>query len=527
MKIVTIEQMRTIETRSERAGVSTEALMDNAGLAVAERVRHHVGALDGVPIVVLAGPGNNGGDGLVAAAHLRDWGAQVTVFMCLERSQPNPKLEVLEANIGDTVLVWRGDGFRTLENALPEARLILDAILGTGRARPIEGTIKRVLDLLHMTTAMPSGPTLMALDTPTGLDADSGAVDPSAVPADVTVSLGYAKRGHYAHPGADHAGRLEVVDIGIPPDLDEDVDLTLLTSDWSRVALPRRPSDSHKGTFGKTMIVAGSRNYVGAAYLAATAATRVGAGLVTVAMPESLVGAVASKAVEPTYLPLPESSPGVVSPEAAGLVLRNLSGYSALLVGCGLGQAQPTHDLVEQLLLAGADLPSTVVDADGLNALSRVTDWHRRLTSDAILTPHPGEMNRLTGDRTPDDRVRTATLFASGWHSVVVLKGAHTVIAHPDGDAVLSPFANPGLATAGTGDVLAGAIAGLLSQSLSRGDAAKLGVYIHGLAGERVRDDMGDTGMIASDLLPVLPKVIRDLRMGFVASDEGLGPPSQ
>ncbi|MDP7532650.1 MAG: NAD(P)H-hydrate dehydratase, partial [SAR202 cluster bacterium] len=165
--------------------------------------------------------------------------------------------------------------------------------------------------------------------------------------------------------------------------------------------------------------------------------------------------------------------------------------------------------------------------ADGLNTLSQVADWHQRFTSDAILTPHPGEMARLTGDRTQDDRVRVAMLFASGWRSVVVLKGAHTVIAHPDGDAVLSSFANPGLATAGTGDVLAGAIAGLLSQGLSRGDAAKLGVYIHGLAGERVRDDMGDTGMIASDLLPVLPRIIRDLRMGLIESDEILVSPSQ
>jgi len=527
MKIVTIEQMRAIETRSERAGVSTETLMDNAGLAVAERVRCHIGALDGASIVVLVGPGNNGGDGLVAAGLLRDWGASVTAFMCLERTQPNPKLEALEAKIGDAIPVWRGDGYRALENALPNADLILDALLGTGRARPIEGPLKRVLDLMQVTTAIPSGPTLVALDTTTGLDADSGAVDRSSVPADITISLGYPKRGHYAHPGAEYSGRLEVVDIGIPPDLDEDVDLMLLTSDWARIALPSRPADSHKGTFGKTMIVAGSRNYIGAAYLAATAATRVGAGLVTIAMPESLVGAVASKAVEPTYLPLPESARGIVSTGAADLVKSGLSGYNALLIGCGLGQAPATREFVEQLLLTDADLPPTVVDADGLNTLSQVADWHQRFTSDAILTPHPGEMARLTGDRTQDDRVRVAMLFASGWRSVVVLKGAHTVIAHPDGDAVLSSFANPGLATAGTGDVLAGAIAGLLSQGLSRGDAAKLGVYIHGLAGERVRDDMGDTGMIASDLLPVLPRIIRDLRMGLIESDEILVSPSQ
>jgi NAD(P)H-hydrate epimerase len=261
------------------------------------------------------------------------------------------------------------------------------------------------------------------------------------------------------------------------------------------------------------MVVAGSRNYLGAAYLAATSATRVGSGLVTLAIPESLTPAVAAKAIEPTFLPLPESAPGIVSPDAVDLVFESLPAYNSLLVGCGMGQEKDTKRFIERLLLSGRTLPPTVVDADGLNTLSQVDDWWTRLADNAILTPHPGEMGRLTGNSSRNqDRITAATSAASRWNKTVILKGAYTVIAFPDGRAMVSPLSNPGLATAGTGDVLAGAIAGLVSQGLSLADASALGVYLHGLAGERVRDEFGDTGMVASDLLPTLPTVIRDLR---------------
>ena len=306
------------------------------------------------------------------------------------------------------------------------------------------------------------------------------------------------------------------MDIGLPGGLDGDVSLDLMTPDWAQMTLPQRAPDAHKGTFGRTLIVAGSKEYVGAAFLAATAAGRVGAGLVTLAIPQSLQLAVASKAVEPTYLPLPELSYGVPSPEAADLILKSLPEYEALLVGPGIGQAPETHALLETLLCSGADLPPTVVDADGLNFLASLSrdglDWWDRFPSQAVLTPHPGEMARLTSTTTRDvqtDRVQTAVDAATACNKVVVLKGAHTVVASPSGRAMVSPFANPGLATAGTGDVLAGAIAGLLSQGLNLEDAAALAVFIHGLAGEKVANELGDTGMLAGDLLPALPRAIR------------------
>ena len=515
MKIVTAGEMRTIEDRSEEAGVSTDTLMEKAGLAVARTARRMAGPLTGVPVVTLVGPGNNGADGLVTARHLRRWGARVTAYVCGDRGTPDPKLEAARDAGVDVVAASDDPSLDRLTCLLDSAHLVIDAILGTGRARPIEGVFREILGVLAATRKDTHGAMLLALDLTTGLNCDTSDVDPACVAADVTVALGYPKRGHLDFLGADYVGCLEVADIGIPPGLDDDVHVSLLTTEWARSALPERPGDSHKGTFGRTMIVAGSRSFLGAAYLAAASAARVGAGLVTIAIPASLVSSVAPRAVEPTFLPLPESSEGVVSPDAADLILEALSGYSALLIGCGLGQAEDTRAMVERLLLSGVDLPATVVDADGLNTLARVPDWNCRWAANGVLTPHPGEMARLiSGSNYGDDtsRLDLACAAAREWGKTVVLKGAHTVIANADGSARVSPFANPGLATAGTGDVLAGAIVGLLSQGLELETAASLGVYLHGLAGESARERLGYTGMIASDLLPALPVSIADLR---------------
>ena len=516
MKIVTSDQMRQIEARSAEAGVSTDALMERAGLEVARRIRDRTGRLVGVPVVVLVGSGNNGGDGLVAARHLQGWGARALVYLCGEREQPDPKLDIARER-GVRVLNARHDtSYRQLGKALGSAHLVLDSVLGTGRARPIEGMLREIFLELGAVRARRPGMRIVAVDLPTGLDADTGDVDPVCAAADITATLGYPKVGLFTFPGAEKVGVLEVVDIGIPAGLDGDVGLELVTSKRANAALPERPSAAHKGTFGRTLVVAGSRSYIGAAYLAATAAARVGAGLVTVAAPESLIASVAAKGSEPTYLPLPESSPGVVSSEAASLIFENIGNYQALLVGCGIGQSSSTRELVERLLFPGTQLPPTVVDADGLNILSRTRSWWKRYSARAIVTPHPGEMARLAG-RSLDEsanrhRISEARQSAVKWGKVTVLKGAHTVVAFPNGEAMLSPFANPGLASAGTGDVLAGAIAGLLSQGLSLENAAALGVYLHGAAGERVREEIGETGMIASDLLAALPRAINDIR---------------
>ncbi len=514
MKIVTSDQMRLLEQRSESAGVSTDSLMENAGLAVARSVRRRLGRVVGTQVVVVAGKGNNGGDGLVVARRLRSWGGRVTVCLTGPRPPGDPKLALVVSQGSAVVHLDIDAGLAQLRESLASADLVVDAVLGTGRSRPIEGVLEEILRVVAGARARRSGLNVMALDLPTGLDADSGAVDPACLAADATVTLGRPKPGLYAFPGAEYTGQVEIVDIGIPAGLDGDIPLALMTREWAAALLPRRPLSAHKGTFGRTMVVAGSRNYPGAAYLAATAAGRAGAGLVTLAIPESLRTPVAARAAEATYLPLPESSPGMPGEQAAALVLENLDGYSALLVGCGLGQAPETGRLVEGLLLSGAPLPPAVIDADGLNLLPKQggADWWKRLLSPAVLTPHPGEMAWLTDLSTQavgEDRIGVAVRSAGSWDKVVVLKGAFTVVACPSGRAMMSPFANPGLASAGTGDVLAGAIAGLLSQGMPLEDAATLGVYLHGLAGDLATAEMGTTGMLAGDLLSTLPKAAK------------------
>lgn len=516
MKIVTSNQMREIEDRSEAVGVSKGALMEKAGLAVAEHIRDNVTNLVGMRAVVLVGPGNNGGDGLVAARHLDNWGARVTVCLCEDNPTHENKVDFLLSKGVTIIPLANDDGFAKLIDAFEFAQITIDAILGIGRARPIGGAIAEVLNLIKNVKAENPALQLVALDVPTGLDADSGAVDPKCVAPDVTLTLGYPKAGLYKFPGAEYVGKIKVIDIGLSAGLDDDIQFELMTNDWARATLPARPLSGHKGTFGKALIVAGSRNYVGAAYLAATAAGRVGAGLVTLAIPESLQMAVASKAVEPTYLPLPEVSPGVSGSEAADLIAEQAVNYDALLVGPGMGQADSTRELLTKLLDDSESLPPTVIDADGLNFLSDSADpWWERLSAKAILTPHPGEMARLTDHSSKhiqENRVEIAIESATKWNKVVVLKGAFTVVAYPDGRSMLSPFANPAMATAGTGDVLAGTIAGLLAQELTLDDAAALGVYLHGLAGQRAVAEFGNAGMLASDLLPELPKAIKALR---------------
>ena len=518
MKIVTSEQMRRIEERSEEAGVSTDRLMENAGLAVAWSVRRLLGRVVGAHVVVLAGPGNNGGDGLVAARRLLSWGANVTVYLTRDRDE-DPNLDSVAARGAPVVLASEGDVSQRLSGDLRRANLVVDALLGTGRSRPISDVVKTVLRALARARTGRPDLRLLAVDLPTGLDADSGRTDPECAAADVTVALGYPKAGHYTGSGSRYCGRVEVADIGVPAGLDGDVRLELMTAEWARALLPGRPPDAHKGTFGRALIVAGSRSYVGAARLAAASAARAGAGLVTVAVPESLRAEVASGYPEPTYLPLPESYPGSHSPSSAAFIMDRGGGYDALLVGCGLGLEDGTVEMVERLLYGGARLPPTVIDADALNVMARSTapEWWERLPQRAVVTPHPGEMGRLADEpaaAVQHGRIEAARRSAEKWNKVVVLKGAHTVVASPGGGVLVSPFANPGLASAGTGDVLAGVITGLLAQGLDLEGASALGVYLHGLAGERVRHEMGDTGMLAGDLLPALPPAIMELRRG-------------
>jgi len=514
MKIVTSEQMRQIDQECAKAGLPTSVLMENAGKAVAEETRRILGTTTQQHILVLVGPGNNGGDGLVCARYLHDWGAKVSVYLCRQRPPDDANLELVQQR-GITCVEAAQDGsLSQLDELLAQATCVIDAIFGTGKARPLEGIPAQVLTKVAQAKRKRPNLHLIALDLPSGLNADNGAVDPACPYADNTITLAFPKLGLFSFPGAERVGKLTIVDIGIPDYLADAITTELITDEWARLALPRRPLNANKGTFGRVLVVAGSINYIGAAYLACSGAMRVGAGLVTLATATSLQPILAAKLTETTYLPLPESQPGIISPQAAELISQQVSNYNVLLLGCGLGQSQSAIEFTSSVLAQPA-LPALVLDADALNIMAKTPRWWQQLIGEAILTPHPGEMARLSGlsiAEIQQDRVGTARKFALEWQKTVVLKGAYTVIATPEGRCRISPIANAGLASAGTGDVLTGVIAGLVAQGLSLFDSAALGVYLHGKAAEAVRETMGDAGMLATDLLPALPRVIKRLK---------------
>jgi hydroxyethylthiazole kinase-like uncharacterized protein yjeF len=551
IKIITVEKSRYLETKANEGGLSYAQMMENAGRGTADAIDRRMGA-QGKRVVVLVGPGNNGGDGLVAAHYLKEMGAKVSCYIWKREGKADANLQRVQDE--GLPVIWTEDdaGYEALRGLLSGADVVVDALLGVGVDRPIEGTLKALLEAFRagaksrrmpgalaesVPSKPPTGPLIVAVDCPTGLDCDTAALDPAALFADLTVTFAHPKVGLVRFPGAEAVGEIVVADIGIPPALADDVPLELATADLVRQWLPERPRSAHKGTFGRTLIVAGSVNYVGAATLAGTAAKRVGAGLVTMALPMPIQPAVAANLVEATYLLLPHDM-GVVASGAVKVLRERVGDYDSLLLGPGLTQEKETVAFVHAFLglekpqrqghigfvtssaheePEPSALPPLVVDADGLNALAAAEEWWRALPPDTILTPHPGEMARLMGaDATAQtiqaDREDTARRMAEAWGAVVVLKGAFTVVAAPNGRTVVLPYANAGLATAGSGDVLAGTIVGLRAQGMGAFEAALTGAFLHGLAGELARADLGDMGMVAGDLPPRLPLALGRIR---------------
>jgi NAD(P)H-hydrate epimerase len=511
---------------------------------VAEQVLARIEAPADHKVVILCGTGNNGGDGLVAAHRLAEAGAQVAVYCVRPPDESDPKVQRLRERGLLVVEAESDQRWRVLKNLLRGATVVVDAVLGTGARLPVAGAQADLLRqagkvLAERTT---DTPLRVAVDVPSGLDSDTGELDPVTLPADVTVTFAAAKHGQLRFPAAEAVGDLVIADIGIADDLPElgEVKAVLATPELVRERLPKRPRDAHKGTFGRTLIVAGSVNFTGAAYLAGAAAYRVGAGLVTLAVPSAIYPVLAVQLPEATWVLLPNEM-GVLSGPAAEQVRREAEASQSLLVGPGFGQEKETAAFMSRWLGADepaaarrgqlgfvapsrsgpaeqparASVPPLVVDADGLKLLAGVEGWAERLPRNSILTPHPGEMAVLTGmDKAAiqADRLGTARDWAERWSHVVVLKGAYTVVAAPDGRCTIEPFATAALARAGTGDVLAGAIAGLLAQGMEAYDAAVAGAYIHGLAGMLAAQALGNTASVmAGDVLEALAEALNDV----------------
>ena len=522
--LASVAEMQALERAADAAGHSYAAMMELAGRRVAEAILERYGK---APVLVLAGPGNNGGDGLVCARYLQAAEVPVRVYLWKRSTDASHDYEGHFARLVEAgVATAHADDDPRLERLAGwlDAPLVVDALLGTGANRPIEGQLAQILDTIAAARRL--GGTLrhvVAVDCASGLNCDSGDVDAHALAPDLTVTFAHAKPGHCHFPGADFVGELLVVDIGIPATLSEERLATpptlMLTADLVRDWLPLRPRNSHKGTFGKVMLAVGSERFPGAAVLSCAAAGRAGAGLVTGAVPRPLWPIVAGVLAEPTWLALPVQITGdlagLVDPVAATMVAAALDGYDALVVGCGIGNNMATRRFIDRLLRY--PLPPTVFDADGLNCLAQLDRWAGRLPPHCVLTPHPAEMARLCGLPVQEVTARRWELaweMAAAWGCVVLVKGPYTVIADPRGWLAVLPVATAALATAGSGDVLAGTIGGLLAHGLDPFRAACVGAWLHGQAGLRCAHEIGLAGVLARDLVERLPAEMNALRDG-------------
>ena len=534
MKLVSVTEMKAIEQKAAGGGLSYETMMKNAGFGLAQMIDRYYGHLLPKTALGLIGSGNNGGDTLIALDHLLEMGWEIRAWIIRQRHADDPLLLSLKQK---GVLIIPPD--QDFLPGLKGASVIVDGVLGTGVRLPLDPEIgSRLSSVKNSILKNPQKIFVVAADCPSGVDCSTGEAAVECIPADLTVCMASAKTGMLSFPAFELLGQLVKVDIGLPipfPALD-DIPLAVADEESMASLLPARPANSHKGSLGTITIAAGSINYPGAALLAGKGAYMVGTGLVQMAVPESIQTIIAGNLPEAIWLLLPERS-GVIDGIAAKVVKGHLSKSTAMLIGPGLGQEKITLDFIDTLLTAGPEeksqstgflgmdemgkrpdfiLPSLVVDADGLRLVSRIKNWTNHLPPMTILTPHPGEMAALTGLSVSEiqaDRIKVATSFAREWGHIVVLKGALTIIAQPDGAAVIIPVSTSALAKAGTGDVLAGMIAGLLSQKIAPYSAAVLGAYLHAQAGLIAQDRVGvPESVMASDVITAIPKAIYKLR---------------
>ncbi|MYD92966.1 MAG: NAD(P)H-hydrate dehydratase [Chloroflexi bacterium] len=481
-RVVDTAEMRALEAQAP-AGVN---LMQNAGHAIAAAILRRMGSPGARTVVVLVGPGDNGGDALIAAARLAATGAHVTAWV--SRQRPNDPLITAAAARGVRCRIWNADA-RPLIDDVRRASCLVDGLLGIGSSPPLRGPIADML------AAVPdvARQTRIAIDIPSGIDADTGSADPSTFHAHLTLATGPIKLGALLHPAIEFTGRQIALDIGLPPHTYAPLRTSRINVHTVRRLLPTRPLDGYKGTFGRLAIVAGSSRYRGAAALATVAALRAGAGLVTLASVEPACAVAAAQAPAATFVALAASPSGQVQ-AIADDVAATFARPSALLLGPGLGRGDTADTLVYGLLDTLPDTP-TVIDADGLNAMADRADLLESLGSRCILTPHPGELARLLRlPSAPEGRQRLAAAqdVAAQTRATVVAKGSPTFVCSADRVWILAR-PNPALAAAGSGDVLAGAIASLLAQGLKPTEAARVGVWLHSRAARIAggRDDRG------------------------------------
>ena len=532
MKIVSAAQMRRIDRlTTESFGVPSLLLMENAGLAVVESLREKFPCLHQERITVLCGPGNNGGDGMVVARHLHLRGIKPRVILLADPSKlkgdARTNYQMFAKAFGIPQAVTDMKAWSSLKPEMATTSLFVDAIFGTGLQKPLAGFHQEVVSDLRDTFQGRLDVRWVAVDLPSGIFSDQGEITGKFLHATYTVTFTAPKGAHIFPPACEHVGEWEVKSIGTPPLLLEktqELFMNLTTAaDVGWLNAPR-PMESHKGTYGHVLLVAGSRGKTGAAALAAQGAQRMGAGLVTLAAPRSAVPVIASAAPEFMTEAMPETDVGTLSLPIMekGYLDRLVEDKTVLAVGPGLTTFPQTAELVRRIV-EKYDRP-LVLDADGLNAFAGAADKLTGKGRNRVLTPHPGEMARLRGLSTMDvqkRRVELAREFAARNQLTVVLKGARTLTAGLNGEVWVNSTGNPGMATGGMGDVLTGMIAGLMARYPSRSvtDVAAAAVYLHGLAGDLAAQRQGQEALIASDLLHAIPEAFIHIRK--ISNDSG------
>lgn len=516
LPIVTAAQMAAMDRFTiDRIGIPGAALMESAGRGVVETILEHPLTSESSRYVILCGKGNNGGDGFVVARYLNEIVGDegfVSLFLCgcldsLKGDCRTMACAAIECGV-DIQEIRDDDDLKMLAGALVSCDCVIDALLGSGAGGAPRGMIASVVELLAEFD-MP----VVAVDCPTGVDMDNGFVHPTSVSADLTVTFGAEKIGHRFYPGRESCGKVEVVDIGIPGMAEDEADICLYLAEEFDICemLPERPADSHKGDYGRVAVVGGSRGFTGAAVMACESALAAGSGLVSAAVPSSLNSIFETKLTEAMTRPVDDSAaPGGFNPGAVEeLAAWFNEGFDAVALGPGLGAGDSAAEFARKLLKK-LEIP-LVLDADGLNAFAGRANELTLCGFPLVVTPHPGEMSRLSGLKLQEIKknpLEVARSFAAQHCCVTVLKGAPTIIADPSGFTVINPTGSQALAKGGSGDVLTGLILSLIGQGATAFDAAVIAVYVHGLAGDIARESLGLRGVLASDIIEAVPAAL-------------------
>lgn len=516
MYLLDREEMTNLEAQTiDNLGVSGAILMENAGIQVVRVLGEEFGQLSGKKVTILAGKGNNGGDGFVIARHLINLGAEVKVLLFADEARISGDAELnlgILKRMGQKLIPIETENLNILRVAMVWADFVVDAIYGTGFQGAVSPELAAAMEIVNS-----SKKDVVSVDIPSGLEANTGKVHNKAIKAKVTVTFAFPKVGLYINKGPIYAGKVQVVDISIPKNVVDTFSFkkSLITEELVKGQMPDRSFDGHKGTYGHTLTIAGSPGMTGAAYLAAKGALRSGSGLVTLATPKSLNPILEVKLTEAMTIPLPENPRGVLSVESIEHLLPFLDKVNVVALGPGLGQDPDTAQFIYDLL-PEVKVP-IVLDADGLNALAKKIGLLAGIKAPLVITPHPGEMARLLDisiEEVEKNRVQVAQRTAEEWQVTVILKGAPTIVATPQGQLYINTTGNPGMATGGTGDVLTGLVAGFIAQGLNVSMAAVLATYIHGEAGDLAAIEKGYMGLIAEDLLEKLPSITKKLSKG-------------